>query len=100
MISIHASRQGSDADGYNNAAAAGLISIHASRQGSDLMKLTVCLVDGISIHASRQGSDGRDRYISTNNDISIHASRQGSDRRVKLSPDGRTNQHGFREPGF
>ena len=30
--------------------------------------------------------------------ISIHASRGGSDSTVKLSPDDRTKQYGFREP--
>ena len=54
----------------------------------------------ISIHASREGSDNQETIIISPIVISIHASREGSDSTVKLSPDDRTKQHRFREPGF
>ena len=61
-------------------AAEQIISIHASRGGSDLF----CGDNGraafiISIHASRGGSDGERREKAAQKDISIHASRGGSD---------------------
>ena len=57
-----------------------LISIHASRGGSDRMRLRwVGINDTISIHASRGGSDLSGIPISLNRQISIHASRGGSD---------------------
>lgn len=50
--------------------------------------------------ASREGSDHELFNVINGEAISIHASRGGSDSTVKLSPDDRTKQYGFREPGF
>lgn len=50
--------------------------------------------------ASREGSDISRDIHQYDCLISIHASRGGSDSTVKLSPDDRTKQHGFREPDF
>ena len=69
-------------------------------EATKMPKDTVLLLF-ISIHASRGGSDPE--FLDKLTDlasISIHASRGGSDSTVKLSPDDRTSRHGFREPGF
>ena len=58
LISIHASREGSDTM-LSNSDAAKYISIHASRKGSDHWRRRLLAEAGISIHASRKGSDGR-----------------------------------------
>ena len=56
VISIHASRGGSDAvQPYQGRE--GTISIHASRGGSDIIKVRWVNRSVISIHASRGGSD-------------------------------------------
>mgnify|MGYP000852370309 CR=1 FL=1 len=104
MISIHASRGGSDPDGKKNDGGQH-ISIHASRGGSDVLRFAVQRVHlyfnprfpwgkrpqlppcseaviSISIHASRGGSD---RFTLDENpfvSISIHASRGGSDYKI------------------
>ena len=101
IISIHASREGSDIVCAAGKELGVNISIHASREGSDLATVARPVVRGdfnprfprgkrpkrwlafagchISIHASREGSD----FIQLVNlllmDISIHASREGSD---------------------
>ena len=100
-ISIHASREGSDAS-CTHLTAHCLISIHASREGSDRSesKQWVIVRDfnprfprgkrhqrallafegkGISIHASREGSDLPFPDDEEDEEISIHASREGSD---------------------
>ena len=57
MISIHASREGSDYEFNKYIPAHTEISIHASREGSDDGPFTGTWYDDISIHASREGSD-------------------------------------------
>ena len=57
MISIHASRGGSDKDTIDRLETVLKISIHASRGGSDLHEQAPDAVTVISIHASRGGSD-------------------------------------------
>ena len=82
MISIHASRGGSDVDTFCIPSKRLNISIHASRGGSDTGLYGLFYIDSdISIHASRGGSDSvclpfRGRPV----EISIHASRGGSDK--------------------
>ena len=101
MISIHASRGGSDVN-HKFAAQISAISIHASRGGSDsttvgnvlgafdfnprfpwgkrLREVSEAMVKAqISIHASRGGSDDATRAATVLMGISIHASRGGSD---------------------
>ena len=57
LISIHASRGGSDFDdGFSDGSSAD-ISIHASRGGSDPEEAAPLSLEIISIHASRGGSD-------------------------------------------
>ena len=57
-----------------------LISIHASRGGSDIYLKMLLYENGISIHASRGGSDHTIYDIDIDGSgISIHASRGGSD---------------------
>ena len=79
-----------------------VISIHASRGGSDKL---LCLHSPLrgtfqsTLPAGEATVDCSDTYFNLKR-ISIHASRGGSDSTVKLSPDDRTKQHGFREPGF
>ena len=103
VISIHASREGSDVNWYMNEASKYLfqstlpareatnklkellgdaeISIHASREGSDQRIVnSFPYTFAISIHASREGSDlDVCTAISPTLTISIHASREGSD---------------------
>ena len=103
VISIHASRGGSDFDengvlrftfkfqstlpageatsSMSCTALPGEISIHASRGGSDQLHLKTTPWSGISIHASRGGSDDCLDLLRSIPDISIHASRGGSDSR-------------------
>ena len=78
-----------------------VISIHASRKGSDAKAVTEVVIDTV-FQSTLPAREATIQVIRFNQcmAISIHASRKGSDRRVKLSPDGRTNRHGFREPGF
>ena len=58
-----------------------VISIHASREGSDDIVLLNVADFIISIHASREGSDvGATTQDAETTRISIHASREGSDR--------------------
>ena len=102
IISIHASREGSDMSTKCKEGHRG-ISIHASREGSDYparlpavfqcrfqstlpaREATAILRDRlekqkISIHASREGSDFSSASASLKSwHISIHASREGSD---------------------
>ena len=57
-----------------------LISIHASREGSDLAAAGARgIFADISIHASREGSDAVLKDFKKHLAISIHASREGSD---------------------
>ena len=101
VISIHASRGGSDFDengvlrftfkfqstlpageatsSMSCTALPGEISIHASRGGSDDCLDLLRSIPDISIHASRGGSDSRNRAQVLQDFISIHASRGGSD---------------------
>ena len=101
VISIHASRGGSDAmlplhQGhilFQSTLPVGeatvsntvflirvfVISIHASRGGSDLDHTLKNLIWRISIHASRGGSDAGELKEPVEVLISIHASRGGSD---------------------
>ena len=103
MISIHASRGGSDQNvlqrqsrclHFNPCFPRGKrrpvvshhvvfihISIHASREGSDLKPINSFVLGSISIHASREGSDGACHPFLPSSVISIHASRGGSDNR-------------------
>ena len=122
-ISIHASRGGSDGD-FILLRVLRVISIHASRGGSDrqiVAELYVTSQFQSTLPAGEAtAAETVQRQIETNfnprfprgkrppyeqvlaryQKISIHASRGGSDSTVKLSPDDRTKQHGFREPGF
>ena len=77
-ISIHASRGGSDRY-FEPLPRCQTISIHASRGGSDESAYAAGSDDGISIHASRGGSDHSGVVGYPDGDISIHASRGGSD---------------------
>ena len=101
MISIHASRGGSDVTCHRSSlkkifqstlpageatrhcrwlsTGGQKISIHASRGGSDREGADEMAAGRISIHASRGGSDDMKRGEAREIDISIHASRGGSD---------------------
>ncbi len=102
LISIHASRGGSDLHPLRRAMIVTCISIHASRGGSDfdengVLRFTfkfqstlpageatssmscTALPGEISIHASRGGSDQLHLKTTPWSGISIHASRGGSD---------------------
>ena len=84
MISIHASREGSDLALSLNVSPR-VISIHASREGSDVESCHFRIELSISIHASREGSDfGLCSLLRLRLLISIHASREGSDLRQWL----------------
>ena len=101
-ISIHAPREGSDAERYHASVATATfqstlpvreatrtcvrpktthyISIHAPREGSDSGNQSSNQPIGISIHAPREGSDcHQKRKVRTRCFISIHAPREGSD---------------------
>ena len=106
MISIHASRGGSDpayerekAERLNfnprfpwgkrhplvcGTVQLGDISIHASRGGSDPARQHAALHRKISIHASRGGSDPAHLQTLFKGEISIHASRGGSDDKIPV----------------
>ena len=110
LISIHASRGGSDLHPLRRAMIVTCISIHASRGGSDIVLAFELIADSISIHASRGGSDFDEngvlrftfKFQSTlpageatssmsctalPGEISIHASRGGSDQlHLKTTP--------------
>ena len=102
IISIHASREGSDEYTAIDVLLSTSISIHASREGSDRIFIFQFFQFQISIHASREGSDlvislqsgcaynfnprfprgkrlRQDSAIVLHISISIHASREGSD---------------------
>ena len=121
LISIHASRGGSDGFRSRPQLWTALISIHASRGGSDIItklrntrhRFQSTLPAGEATQFAIRLSGKRNfnprfprgkRPVRCVHEaslhISIHASRGGSDSTVKLSPDDRTKQHRFREPGF
>ena len=100
-----------------------LISIHASREGSDTRPVWTPIAPWhfnprfprgkrhsrfartfkrVIFQSTLPAREATIPYSSKqiDADISIHASREGSDSTVKLSPDDRTSRHGFREPGF
>ena len=123
LISIHAPREGSDLFILISPFYFFNFNPRFPRGKRRLYVIIISFFQRISIHASRGGSDSqhlnrnrlRKRFQSTlpageathkglrqlrKCIISIHASRGGSDSTVKLSPDDRTKQYGFREPGF
>ena len=56
-ISIHAAREGGDADELSVYLQTSAISIHAAREGGDLFKHLRYITYRISIHAAREGGD-------------------------------------------
>ena len=57
-----------------------LISIHAAREGGDADGLNRRTSREISIHAAREGGDGGSRHKVWDAYISIHAAREGGDK--------------------
>ena len=95
LISIHAPREGSDAE-FASVAMHEVVSLHAPREGSDatLLGSAACTIN-ISIHAPREGSDAvRDDSRHAARLISIHAPREGSDR----PPYGRPSRSSYFYP--
>ena len=80
LISIHAPREGSDADVNSLTQTDQIISIHAPREGSDGPGGRRPRKFLISIHAPREGSDLLMGKTRDDRAISIHAPREGSDR--------------------
>ena len=79
MISIHASREGSDPKGGEGHGSQ-VISIHASREGSDVALIihSHILLKFQSTLPAREATKELANYL-TQVAISIHASREGSD---------------------
>ena len=80
MISIHAPREGGDADIVSAIHDVQVISIHAPREGGDHRRHLSHSPTGISIHAPREGGDGLLGQFFQQIVISIHAPREGGDR--------------------
>ena len=58
------------------------ISIHAAREGGDANGYDVGKIDGISIHAAREGGDDFLAQQDHDKTISIHAAREGGDNSI------------------
>ena len=78
LISIHALRKESDADGYAHVVYPA-ISIHALRKESDMHRPEAAVWFYISIHALRKESDRQRARMDAQRYISIHALRKESD---------------------
>ena len=63
----------------HSAALPGAISIHAAREGGDAEKLDYQRLIEISIHAAREGGDEGGKLEKNLRVISIHAAREGGD---------------------
>ena len=97
-ISIHASRGGSDSSADIDAPMTNNFNPRFPRGKRPSYPSGFCFV--ILFQSTLPAGEATLAYefIKTESNISIHASRGGSDSTVKLSPDDRTKQYGFREP--
>ena len=77
-ISIHAAREGGDAENLGHDCNQA-ISIHAAREGGDTISIFPFDFFFISIHAAREGGDRSNRRRKLCRCISIHAAREGGD---------------------
>ena len=84
MISIHASREGSDTNAFQFCKVLQFQSTLPAREATNT-DVAVATTTYISIHASREGSDNKSDLTYTGTTISIHASREGSDKVLDAS---------------
>ena len=95
FISIHAPREGSDAEEGSGHRVSVAISIHAPREGSDDFIIGIATGDwSFQSTLPARGSTNRTRRRIQSLDISIHAPREGSDVRPDFDP----HLHGYFNP--